>query len=424
MKQIVVHCRDGLTEVALIEDRMLVEFFAERPLKKQRVGSVYIGKVVNVLPGMQAAFVDIGLKKNAFLHVDDVLPANLERVPAEKPSIDALLKEGQELIVQMAKEPLGSKGARVTTHISLPGRWIVYMPEADYVGVSRKIESAAERERLRDMAERLRRPGEGLIMRTIAEDEGWEAVEKDLDHLRNEWQRILSRAKESTAPAELYREPGVLGRMVRDMFTEQVDELVVDDANQASEIAALIRGLSPGLENRVKVYAGSEPIYDRCGIREQLARLLGRKIPLESGGYLVVDRTEALTVVDVNTGKYTGVENLEDTVFRTNLEAAEQIGRLLRLRDWGGIVLVDFIDMASDEHRAAVAERLARVLSKDRTKATIVGWTRLGLLEITRKKVRESLDDVWYAHCPTCGGSGKVRSELHLHTVTARKPVG
>lgn len=413
MKRMIVHCHDGLTQVALLEDGVLTEFYTERSADRQLVGSVRKGKVVNVLPGMQAAFVDIGLEKNAFLYVDDVLPAHLEKIPPVKPSIAELLRPGQQLLVQVAKEPIGTKGARVTTHVSLPGRWIVYMPDADYVGVSRKIESDAERARLKEIAERLRRPGEGLIVRTVAQEESEDAIERDLNALRSEWSDILRQAERTEPPALLYREPGVLERLVRDVFTDQVDELVIDDAEKGRAVSALIRNLMPGFENRVTVYRQAEPIDRHYGVRQQLEEALRRKIWLKSGGYLIVERTEALTVIDVNTGKFTGTDDLEKTVYAINLEAAQEIGRLVRLLDFGGIILVDFIDMESDDHRAAIVERLTEAMKRDRTKSSVVGWTRLGLLEMTRKKVRESLDHVCYSGCPACGGTGKVRSPLH-----------
>lgn len=408
LKQIIVQCRDGETKVALLEDRALTEYYTERPTEKQLIGSVYKGKVANVLPGMQAAFVDIGLDKNAFLYIDDVLPAHLEKIPPVKPPITDLIRPGQELIVQVVKEPLGTKGARITTHFSLPGRWIVYMPGADYVGVSRKIESEEERQRLKQAAETMRLPGEGIIVRTVAENEPLEALERDLNMLRSEWNGIRKLAETSPAPSRLFREPGVLDRVVRDAFTDQVDELIIDDAVMGESLIRRVRGISEELAGRIRIYRGAEPVQEVYGIRDQLERAMRRKVWLPNGGYLVLDRTEALTVVDVNTGKYTGKDDPEATVFTTNLQAADEIARLLRLRDIGGIVLVDFIDMASDRHRADVAARLEEAFRRDRTKTFAVGWTKLGLMEITRKKARESLDEALFVPCAACGGTGKV----------------
>ncbi|RKN83844.1 Rne/Rng family ribonuclease [Paenibacillus ginsengarvi] len=411
MKQIVVHCRDTLTQVALLEERVLTEFYAERPVDKQLVGSVYIGKVVNVLPGMQAAFVDIGLDKNAFLYIDDLLPAHLDKIPLVKPSISELIQPGQKLLVQVIKEPLGTKGARITTHFSLPGRWIVYMPNADYVGVSRKISSEQERSRLKDVAEQLRRPGEGLIIRTVAEHETLVALERDLGVMRGDWEDVLRLAETSEAPLLLYREPGVLDRVVRDAFNDYVDELIIDDPVRGEALGRRVREMSEELAQRIHIYKKREPVFVAYPVKEQLERAMKRKVWLKSGGYLVLDRTEALTVIDVNTGKFTGTDDPEATVFTTNAEAAAEIARLLRLRDIGGIVLVDFIDMTSDKHRADIAALLEQEFRKDRTKTFAVGWTKLGLMEITRKKARESLDDSMFAVCGVCGGTGKVPIE-------------
>ncbi|MDF2721310.1 MAG: hypothetical protein K0Q59_985 [Paenibacillus sp.] len=416
MKQIIVHCKDATTQVALLEDRVLTEFYAEQAAHMQLVGSVYNGKVVNVLPGMQAAFVDIGLEKNAFLYVDDLLPAHLDKVPSVKPPIQELLRPGQEILVQVTKEPFGTKGARITTHFSLPGRWIVYMPNADYVGVSRKIGSEQERGRLKEIAERMRKSGEGLIIRTVAENETQEALERDLGVMRNDWNSVLRRAETTRAPSLLYCEPGVLDRVVRDAFNDLVDEFIIDDPIRGEMLINRMREISGELAGRIHIYSGHEHVHDAYRVRDQLDKAMKRKVWLKNGGYLVLDRTEALTVIDVNTGKFTGTDDPETTVFMTNAEAADEIARLLRLRDIGGIVLIDFIDMTSHEHRAAVAERLEQAFRRDRTKTYAVGWTKLGLMEITRKKARESLDDSLYTACSACGGSGKVpqdRDESH-----------
>lgn len=410
MHQVVVHCEGGHVQFALLENRQLVEYYVEQPVSKQLAGNIYKGRVVNILPGMQAAFVNIGLEKNAFLYIDDVLPAHLEKVPQVKPSIAQLLKEGQELLVQIVKEPLGTKGARVTTHISLPGRWIVYMPAADYVGVSRKIQSGDERERLRVVGESIRHPGEGLIMRTVAEAESAEALEKDLKSLRTLWNDILRRREQLSGSGEVYRDLELTERLVRDLFTEQVEEWIVDDGDKTEKVRRLVSGISPVLAQRVKLYKDSVPLYERYQIKEQLEKALQHKIWLKSGGYINLDYTEALTVVDVNTGKFTGIADLEETVFITNLEAAEEIARLLRLRDIGGIIIVDFIDMEEERHRRQIVARLTEALQKDRTKSQVVGWTQLGLLELTRKKVRENLNELFFEACPVCKGSGRVRS--------------
>lgn len=414
MQRILVQCENGLVRTALMDGDRLVEYYAERQENKALAGSVYKGRVVNVLPGMQAAFVQIGLEKNAFLYIDDVLPAHLEKVPKVKPSIAEVLREGQELLVQVAKEPIGTKGARVTTHISIPGRWLVYMPDADYVAVSRKIASDGERERLKRIGEELREGEEGLILRTVAEGETREALAGDLALLRRVWRGIQERFERHGGPGEMYRELDMMDRLVRDILTDQVIELIVDDGDKAERVSSIVREIDPTWVERVSVYRDSGvPVMKKYGVDDQLERALRPKIWLNSGGYIVVDRTEALTVIDVNTGKYTGSVDLEQTVYRTNMEAAEEIARLLRLRDIGGIIIVDFIDMSEDGHRSDVVECLAEALRMDRTKAQVVGWTRLGLLEITRKKVRENLDDLFFEPCATCAGSGKQPTRLH-----------
>lgn len=406
MKQLFVHNTRNLTQSALLEDGRLAEFSVEKSEGISLVGNLYKGRVVNVLPGMQAAFVDIGLPKNAFLYVDDVLHPHLEKQPKEKPSISELLATGDERIVQVMKEPLGGKGARVTTHVSLPGRWIVYMPHADYIGISKKIEQEAERYRLRTLAEELRAPGEGIILRTNAEGENREALAGDLDALRRIWQEAARFGQTAKAPAELHRDSGLVQRMVRDVITPDTEELIVDDEACLEEAKAYLRKSAPALEQKARLYTDSVPLFQKFGIREQIERAFQPQVRLSSGGYLVWDQTEALTVIDVNTGKFTGSVDLEETVFRTNLEAAEEIARLLRLRDVGGIIVVDFIDMEKDEHRQQVEQLLETTMKRDRTKCQVVGWTRLGLLEITRKKARESVSSFFFETCPTCKGRG------------------
>lgn len=413
MKKIVVHCDRNVTEVALMDDRQLVEYYVEHPVERQLVGNIYKGRVVNVLPGMQAAFIDIGQGKNAFLYIDDVLPAHLDKQPKHKPSISQLLDEGQEIVVQVAKEPLGTKGARVTTHFSIPGRWIVYMPNAGYVGVSRKIEREEERDRLKDIGERSRRGEEGLILRTVAEGESAGALLKDLEFLRDLWASICILVETGSAPCLLYRDLDMIPRLVRDIFSEQVDELVIDSKGKGGEIIRFLQGFSPEFAKRVTVYKEAQPIYDAYGVRDELEQAFSHKVRLNNGGYLIVDHTEALTVIDVNTGKFIGSENLEETVFATNLQAAEQTARLIRLRDIGGIIIVDFIDMDKEEHRSQIIEKMEEAIKKDRTKSLVVGWTKLGLLEMTRKKVRENVESILFAPCPQCGGSGKCYAKGH-----------
>lgn len=408
MKQMIVHCDPETIQMALVEDGRLVEYATERGREKSVVGSFYKGRVVNVLPGMQAAFVDIGLKKNAFLYVDDVLHPHLEKQPKIKPSITDLLKVGQELIVQVMKEPRGGKGARVTTHFSLPGRCMVFMPKSDYVAVSKKIQREAERMRLKMIGERIRNGEEGIIMRTVSEDESVEFVAGDLELLRLEWEGIIERAKVLESPAILHRDLGILQRFIRDAFDPLNDELIIDREQDAREAERYLTGMMPGIKPKVQLYEGNYHVFQAYGIEEQLKVSFSRQISLPGGGTIVIDQTEALTVIDVNTAKYTGGDNFEDTVTQTNLHAAREIARILRLRDIGGMIIIDFIDMEEDEHRQEVIAVMEAGIRKDRTKSFVVGWTKLGLLEMTRKKARESSATPYPKTCTVCGGTGIV----------------
>lgn len=407
MKRIVVHCTQNLTQFALLEHGELTEYYVDEATDQHGVGNIYIGRVVNVLPGMEAAFVDIGEGKNAFLYIDDLLPAHLEQQPEIKPPITDLVKVGQEIMVQVTKEPLGTKGARLTTHFSIPGRWIVYMPYSDYVGISRKIQSESERQRLKTIGDAIRLPGEGLIMRTVAQGESESSLVHDLDYLRGVWAEIKQK-EAPTVPYLLYQDLKMLLRLVRDIFTDDIDELIINDEQKGAEIIAFMNDISPKLAKRVNIVAQDTPLFETYHIEEQMAELFRAKVWLDSGGYIIIDHTEALTVIDVNTGKFIGSVDLEQTAFITNMEAATQIARLLRLRDIGGMIIVDFIDMELDEHREQIIAQLEHLLKRDRTKSHVVGWTKLGLLEMTRKKVRESNDNLLAGTCPHCHGTGKI----------------
>ncbi|WP_135555054.1 Rne/Rng family ribonuclease [Paenibacillus cymbidii] len=406
MKRIVVQAEHGCVKVALLEYGQLVELYMEHPQQEQRAGNVYKGRVVNVLPGMQAAFVDIGLGRNAFLYVDDLLPAHADKQPAAKKTITDLVKPGDQLLVQVKKEAAGTKGARVTTHVTLPGRWVVYLPQADYVAVSRKIEADAERARLKEIGDRVRGESDGIIFRTVSAGETENALRHDFESLRELWTGVLRTAETCKAPSLVYRDLDMLPRLLRDLVAPDVDELVVNDAKVAAELRRMIGQTYPPLAERVVESAG-EPPFLTNRIAEEAERAYKRKVWLPSGGYIVIDQTEALTVVDVNTGKFIGEDDLEETVFRANAEAARELARLLRLRDIGGIVIVDFIDMEQESHRQAIADLMHESVKRDRTKTNVVGWTKLGLLELTRRKVRRTLADLIYEPCPHCSGYGK-----------------
>lgn len=412
-KKIIVNCNNRETRVALIEERELVEIYIERPIHQRVVGNIYYGVVANVLPGMQAAFVDIGLERNAFLYVDDViLPEKSKetREGGKRKTIEELLQEGDRLLVQVVKEPFGNKGARVTCQITLPGRFLVLMPNVSYVGISRRIEDPEERQRLKNLADSVKPENMGLIARTVAEGVSMECLRNDVDFLTKMWKKIQSRIKSKEAPLLVHQDVNLIYRIVRDLFTENIDQFLIDARYEYEKVLETLEFVSPALVNKVFYYRGEKPIFDKYNLENELEKALKRNVWLECGGYLVFDQTEALTVIDVNTGKYIGSKNLEDTVFKANKEAARQIPRQLRLRDIGGIIIIDFIDMNSSEHEKEILNILEENLSKDRTKAHILGITNLGLVEMTRKKVRQGLDAVLMQPCSYCEGRGKVLS--------------
>ncbi len=412
-KEIVINAGEEETRVAVLEDRVLVEMYIERSYQQRLVGNIFHGRVENVLPGMQAAFVDIGLEKNAFLYVEDALPprsANGLHNHGLGASITDILKKGQDVIVQIVKEPIGTKGPRVTTHITLPGRYVVLMPTMDYIGISRRIEQDRERERLKELASRFKPEGMGLIVRTVAEGVEEEDFAQDVQLLTRLWRKILHRASQGPVPNLIHRDLELIQRILRDVFTEDVDRLTVDSRSEYEKIMELLDITSPKLKYKVFLEE-RENIFQDYGIEQEIERALKRKVWLKCGGYLVIDQAEALTVVDVNTGKYVGSTNLEDTVLRTNLDAAVEIARQLRLRNIGGIIIIDFIDMQQESHRRQVLKVLEEEIKKDKTRTNILGITQLGLVEMTRKKVRPSLSEVLQRPCPYCEGRGKVLSE-------------
>ena len=412
LKQIIVNCAYWETRVAIMEDRKLVELFVERPVEQRVVGNIYKGKVANVLPGMQAAFVDIGMEKNAFLYVDDCLPSEWkENKEKPKPSIREVLTQGQELIVQVVKEPVGTKGARITTQLSFPGRFLVYMPTDPYIGLSRKISQETERERLHALLQRLCTGQEGVIARTAAEGASEEELEADFLFLRGLSEKASRFAKESKPLRLIHKDLDLVSRITRDLLTEDVDELIIDSVPAYQKVLEDLQYAIPALKQKLKLYKDRTSLFDAFEIEGEIEKALKRKVWLKSGGYLVIDQTEAFASIDVNTGKFTGNHHLEETVFKTNLEATKEIARQLRLRDIGGIILIDFIDMKKQDHRDAVWRALQEHLKKDRTKSHLLGFTQLGLLEMTRKKVRQNLLDILMRACPYCEGRGKILAE-------------
>lgn len=426
-REILINANRDETRVAVVEDGSVVEFYLERPTSQKTAGSIYLGKVINVLPGMQAAFIDIGEEKNAFLYVDDAfLPPELEDQEdignlsrgRKKKSITELVKPGQSILVQVVKEAIGTKGARVTRHITFPGRYLVLMPTVNYVGVSRRITDEKERQRLRKIAREIKPKNMGLIIRTVAEKKSTEELEKDLSFVLRLWEKVRSKSQNAQAPALIHRDLGLVFRMVRDELNQETTRMLVDDVNTYGKILELLDNVSPEMKDRVIYYRDKEiPLFDLYGVEAAIEQALQRQVWLRSGGYLVIDRTEALTVIDVNTGRFVGGKDLSETVFKTNMEACEEIARQLRLRDIGGIIIIDFIDMENPEHRQKVIEELEKHLKRDHTKTVVMGLTGLGLLEMTRKKVRQSLDAMMTRMCPYCGGKGIVLSE---ETVASR----
>lgn len=415
-KQLIVDIGTGGNRVALLEDDDLAEIYIEKPGTERMVGNIYRGKVSSVLPGMQAAFIDIGYEKNAFLYAGDIVAKKeySEDDDDAEPKdyyINELISAGQELTVQVIKEPIGSKGPRVTTNITLPGRHLVLLPGADYTGVSRRIENEAERAKLKRIAESLKPDGMGLIVRTASEGMDEENFKDDLSFLLRLWDSINEKEKSGPVPRCLHKDLCLVYKMVRDLFTRDVDKFVINDRGQYEKVLELVDMISPELRMRVEYYSRDYDMFEYYQLESKLARALSRKVWLKCGGYLVIDRTEALTVIDVNTGKYVGGSNLEDTVLKTNIDAASEIAKQLRLRDIGGIIIIDFIDMHEHEHQQMVMDALKQALKRDRTKTTVVGMTGLGLIEMTRKKVRQDLSTVLHVDCPCCDGTGKIPAD-------------
>ncbi len=404
MKKILLNVTPEETRMVMTENGRLSETELERPSHSHLVGNIYKGRVQNVLPGMQAAFVDIGQKKNAFLYLGDGDSSDGRRSGGEK------VQAGQAVTVQVVKDAVGTKGPRVTTRISLPGRNIVLMPTADYIGMSRRIADENERDRLHSLAKELCPEGMGLIVRTLAAGQDSETLKADVRYLSRLWESLGARGRVLSAPALLYRDADMAIRVARDLMTEDVERLIVDDPETCRRVRELVGFISPVLAERVELYEGSVPIFREYGAEEEIDTLTDREVELPSGGFLVIDRTEALTVIDVNTGKFVGGSNLSDTVYRANMEAAEEILRQLRLRDIGGIIVVDFIDMDEEEQKEGLLSFMRERAKQDRTKTNIIGLTSLGLVEITRKKSRQNFESLLYSDCPCCHGSGRVES--------------
>lgn len=422
-RQILINAAPHETRVAILEDGVLAELMLDRPNSGRIVGDLYLGRVDAVLPGIQAAFVDIGTEKAAFLHVSDLADEDerdengddepegngKERERRRYPPIQSLVQKGQTLIVQVTKEPIGTKGPRVTAQVSLPGRFLVYMPNSTHVGVSRKIEDREERVRLRALArEILPENGGGLIVRTVGEELTRETFAREFNSLRKTWNKIQRRAESQKPPARLHQEAKLTAGIIRDVFSEKVDSLVIDSPEIYHEVRRYLESVDPDLLSRVQLHEGEEPIFSQYEIEDEIKKAFDRRVQLPTGGYIVIEPTEALVSIDVNTGRYTGKKDPEKTILRTNLEAAREIARQIRLRDIGGIIVCDFIDMEDEGNRERVFQELRTHLGRDRARTKAFEISELGLIEMTRQRVRPSLYDTVTRPCPHCGGAGRV----------------
>jgi len=418
-EDILINVTPRETRVAVVENGMLQELHIERASRRGVVGNVYKGRVQRVMPGMQAAFVEIGLDRAAFLHASDILrptaepsEAGEEAPPAgPTPPIGSLVHEGQEIVVQVVKDPIGSKGARLTTQISIPSRYLVLLPYSRVIGVSARIEDEAERARLKGlMAELVDGAGPGYIVRTNAEGQPAEALGEDVAYLRRAWQIIRENAGGTNVGQRIYEDLSLPLRAVRDLMRSDVDKVRVDSRETFDRLLGFARQFMPELADRVEHYGGERPIFDLYGVEDEIQRAMQKQVPLKSGGYLIIDQTEAMTTVDVNTGSFLGQRNLEETVYRTNLEAAQSVARQLRLRNLGGIIIIDFIDMVDDEHKRQVLRTLEKGLARDHAKTTVYDFSPLGLVEMTRKRTTDSLERQLCEPCHECGGRGSLKT--------------
>ncbi|MGQ9921732.1 MAG: Rne/Rng family ribonuclease [Desulfobacca sp.] len=422
------------SRVALLENGNVVELYIEREAESSLIGNIYKGRVIKVLPGMGAAFVDIGLERSAFLYVGDVvehyddfytewrkddnggnhLTLAASCVCPHHVPIEDILQEGQEVLVQVAKPPLCGKGARLTSHITLPGRNLVLMPTVNHVGVSRRITDEGERQRLKEALAAIKPPDCGLIARTASEGLPVDKLQDELEFLLQIWKNILKKKETAPTPSLLHRELDIVLRVVRDLFTKEVDRLIVDDVDTHAKILSFVESFQPWLKMNLELYQGPEPLFDCYDIEIELQRALGKKVWLKSGGYIIIEPTEALVVIDVNTGRYVGKHNLEETILKTNLEAVKEIAYQLRLRNIGGLIVIDFIDMEKEANRERVYNALKEAMKKDRAKTSILKMSELGLVEMTRQRSRESLHHMLTEPCPYCDQKGFIRSRTSV----------
>ena len=426
MKQeIFINSTPQESRIAIMEEGQLAEFLIERKEEMGVAGNIYKGKVARVLPGMQAAFVDIGMEKAGFLHASDFSSepedvelsgdeVEFEEAPKPPPSrrlpLEKQISRGEEILVQVAKDPLGTKGARVTSHISLPGRYMVFMPGNHHIGISRRIESEDERKRLKEIAQSLGTEKGGFILRTACEGLSKREIQRDLHFLTKLWTRIQSKAETASAPALIHQDLDLIARTLRDFFTTETEQVVIDSPKDHRRVVDFVRHFMSRQKAKIVLYTDKEPLFEQQGIEEKVVKALDRRVWLRSGGYLIIERTEALTAVDVNTGRFVGKRNQEETILKTNMEAVQEVVRQLRLRNVGGIIIIDFIDMEKEGNRKKVYDALKEALKKDKARTNILKISELGLVEMTRQRTRESLENQLLRSCPHCEGRGRIKS--------------
>jgi ribonuclease G len=433
LRDIIINVSPAETRIAILEEAKLVELLVERPETERMVGDIYNGIVKDVLPGMQAAFVDIGLEKSAFLHISDITelfdvdyleeeeePVKRKKKKRMEKRIQDLLKKGQEILVQVIKEPMGTKGARVTSQISLPGRYLVFVPGEKHIGISRRISNWPEKRRLKKVVSELKPEGMGLIVRTVAEGKDKKEFRTDIKIFSRSWEKIRKQAEKKNAPALIHRDIELVSSIVRDILTPEVGEVVVDSKREFKNIIYYLRQVAPYLRSKVRFYTEKIPLFDLYGIESEIEKMLDRRVWIKRGAYLIIDQTEAMVTIDVNTGRYVGKTTQEETILKTNLESAKEIARQIRLRDIGGLIIVDFIDMEREENRKKVYEEFKAAFKNDRSKNSILPISEFGLIQMTRERVRPSLMHTFSEPCPTCRGIGRVLSKETLATKIER----
>lgn len=412
--ELLINVTPSETRVALIENGVLQEMHVERESKRGLVGNIYLGKIIRVLPGMQAAFVDINLEKAAFLHASDIhskLITGQDQTDTDPiPDIRTLVHEGQQIVVQVVKDPLGTKGARLTTDITVASRYLVLMPNASHAGISQRIEDVKERNRLKDIVTPYCDSEYGFIVRTAADGAGELELKHDAEFLRRLWSKVVERKQRKQFKTPIYQDLSLAFRVIRDFFGIELERIRIDSKLAYQELEEFTTEFVPELSKVLEYYPGERPIFDMFDVEAEIQRALDRKIELKSGGYLIIDQTEAMTTIDINTGAFVGHRNLEETIFSTNIEATQAIARQLRLRNLGGIIIIDFIDMESEDHKRRVLHSLEMAMAKDKVKYSIHGFSSLGLVEMTRKRTRESLEHILCGECPSCGGRGQLKT--------------